>query len=312
MTARTALLFFSPLDDPRAWRTALERRLPSLEVREPNAGGAVEDIRFALVFRPPPGLLASLPNLQAIFSLAAGVEGLLADPTLPDVPVCRLVDPSLRRTMAEYVLAAVWRVHRGFDRFARDQAVGRWAFEPPRLAESTTVGVLGLGDIGGAVAMGLAGAGFSVRGWSRRGRTLPGVRSHAGPDGFRAMLAGLDVLVSVLPGTAETRDLIDARVFAALGPGAHFVNVGRAEALVEADLLAALDEGHLGGATLDVFRKEPLAPDHPFWRHPRVLMTPHVAGFPLPETAAAAVADNVERAMAGLALMHVVDRRLGY
>lgn len=307
-----ALLFFSTVDEPAPWRAALQRLAPDVEVRVFPDLGNPADIRYALVYRPPSGLLASLPNLQAIFSLAAGVEALLADPTLPPVPIARMVDPSLTATMADYVLAACLRAARDLDRYARAQASGRWEFRPPTPIGETTVGVLGLGQIGAAVANRLRATGFTVAGWSRRRRTLQGIETFAGNDGLRAMLPALDILVSLLPATAATRDLIDARLLAALKPGAHVVNVGRGDQIVDADLLDALDHGHLAGATLDVFRTEPLPADHAFWRHPRILLTPHVAGFPIPDTAAVAVAENLRRAAAGQPLHHVVDRELGY
>ncbi|TVQ34281.1 MAG: glyoxylate/hydroxypyruvate reductase A [Geminicoccaceae bacterium] len=307
-----ALVFASPIDAPEPWLGALDRLLPDLECGIWPEVGDPARVEYALVYRPPAGMLRRFPRLRLILSLGAGVDGILADPELPDVPIIRMVEPSLTRTMTDYVLLAVLRVHRGLDHLARAQRDGAWSFALPALPETTRVGVLGLGEIGRAVAKRLHDNGFAVSGWSRTPRALATVRCHAGRDELPAMLAECDIVVSLLPATAATRDLMDASFFAAMKQGAHLVNVGRGDQVVDADLLLALDQGQLGGATLDVFREEPLPPDHPFWRHPNVLVTPHVAGCALPETGALAVAEAIRRDRAGEALLHVVDRSVGY
>lgn len=304
-----ALWFFSPEDDAAAWRAALQSRLPDLAVETGGRPAAPDAIRYALVFRPPPGALAALPRLEAVFSLAAGVDRLLADPTLPPVPVCRMVDPALEAAMADYVHLALLRVQRGFDVFEHRRD---WFFAMPRLAAETGVAVLGLGRIGAAVAARLAAHGYRVTGWSRTAKRLAGVATYEGPDGLAAAVAEADVVVGLLPATPATRDIFDAAFFQLLRPGAHFVNVGRGEHVVDGDLLAALDAGRLAGATLDVFRTEPLPAGHPYWEHPQVLVTPHVAAITRPETGAAAVAENIRRARDGRPLLHVVDRDEGY
>lgn len=307
------LWFYSPLDDPGAWIEALGAAMPDLDV---VVGDAVPDrarIDCALVYKPPPGRLADLPNLRAVFSLAAGVDRLLADPTLPDVPVCRMVEPSLTRTMADFALTVTLRVHRGVDRFERHQRRAHWAYELARLTDETTVAVLGLGAIGGTIAHRLRANGFRVLGWSRSGRPVAGVEDvAAGDEGLERVLAAADIVIAVLPATPATKGLFDARFFARMRGGAHFVNLGRGDQLVEAALLRALDAGRVGGATLDVFEEEPLPPDHPFWGHPSVLVTPHVAGSTVPRTGAAVVAENVRRLRSGRPLLHVVDRGAGY
>ncbi len=306
------LWFHSELDDADAWARALTRELGDLEVDTAPTPRAPERVRFALVFRPPPGALRGLPRLEAIFSLAAGVEGLLADATLPDVPLCRMVDPGLTATITDYAHFAVLRAHRGFDRFAEAQRAARWRHATPALAGDVAVAVLGLGELGTAVARRLADHGYRVAGWSRMAKTLDGVTTFAGPDALAACVRDADVVVALLPATPATRDLFDAAFFAAMKPGATFVNLGRGDQVVEADLLHALDDGGLRGAVLDVFREEPLPEGHPFWRHPRVLVTPHVAGSTLPTTGAPVVADNIRRARVGRPLRHVVDRARGY
>jgi glyoxylate/hydroxypyruvate reductase A len=307
-----ALLFHSPDEDAVAWCTALRRHEPGLDVRVSPHIGDRADLDAALVWRAPPGLLGSLPNLRLILSLGAGVDAMLADPTLPDLPLCRLVDPSLTRMMGEFVLTLVLKYHRQLDLFAIAQREARWQFLLPRQPEETQVGILGLGELGSHAARVLRGHGFAVRGWSRSRRELEGVATFAGAEELPAFLAGSAVLVCLLPLTEQTRGILDARLFAGLPPGARLINLGRGAHLVEPDLLAALGSGQLAHASLDCFTDEPLPPAHPFWRHPQIDVTPHVASFALPESAAAGVVDNLRRLRAGQPLRNLVDRTRGY
>lgn len=307
-----ALLFYSRDDDPDAWRRELARRLPGLEMRVWPEVGDPAEIDAALVWRPPPGLLRGLPNLRCILSLAAGVDQLLADPTLPDVPLCRLVDPSLTATMSEFVLLQILKYHRGLDVYARRQRRAEWRLELPLPAASTVVGIMGLGELGSDAARVLAAHGFTVRGWSRSEKHLPGATCFAGKAELEAFLAEAAILVCLLPLTDETRGILDAKLFARLPKGARLVNVARGAHLVEPDLTEALDRGHLAHASLDVTAIEPLPRDHPFWRHPRIDLTPHAASYGQPESAAAAVAENLRRLAAGEPLRDLVDRARGY
>lgn len=307
-----ALLFLSADDPAELWRDKLIARMPALEVRIWPEVGDPAEIETALVWRPPPGELARYPNLKAILSLGAGIEGLIADSTLPDVPIARMVDPSLTRTMAEYVLLAVLRHHRGFDRFERAQRACRWDFSLPPQPGDHEVGIMGLGELGTAAARLLLHHGFPVTGWSRTPKAVDGVTSYAGRSELHAFLHRVHILVCLLPLTAETRGILDAETFAGLPHGAAVINVARGAHLVVADLLAALDSGHLAGATLDVFEDEPLPPGDPLWRHPKVLITPHVASYTVPAVAADGVVDNIRRALAGRPLEHEVDRGRGY
>ncbi len=307
-----ALLFYSREDDPQAWRAALCARLPDLDFRIWPELGDPGEIEMALVWRPPPGLLASLPNLRVIFSLGAGIDALLADPTLPDVPLCRMVDPSLTRSMSEYVLALVLFYHRRLDLYAEQQRRARWRMEMPRPAGDTTVGVMGLGELGSDAARSLAAQGFVVRGWSRTRKRIAGVESFAGETELGSFLAGLDIVICLLPLTPATEGILNADLFARLPQGACLVHLARGAHLVEQDLLDAVERDHLRGAVLDVFREEPLPPEHPFWRHPRIRVTPHSASYSLPETGAEVVADNIRRLRAGRPLRHVVRRERGY
>jgi glyoxylate/hydroxypyruvate reductase A len=307
-----ALLFCSNEDDPVAWRAALLERLPGLDFRVWPDAGSTGEIDAALVWLPPPGLLASLPALRVVLSLGAGVDRMLADPTLPDVPLCRMVDPSMTTSMSEIALLHVLRYHRDLDTYERQQRGALWRFALPKPPRATTVGVMGLGVLGTDAAVTLARHGFAVRGWSRSPKTIAGVACHAGDAGLAPFLDRLDIMVCLLPLTAETEGILDARLFAHLPAGARLVNLARGRHLVEQDLLDALATGRLAHASLDVFTAEPLPRDHPFWRHPRITVTPHAASYSLPETGADIVVENLRRLAAGAPLLHTVDRARGY
>jgi glyoxylate/hydroxypyruvate reductase A len=307
-----ALMFLSADDPAEAWRAALLAEIPELDFRTWPGVGDPAAIDLALVWQPPPGELARYPNLRAILSLGAGIDGLLAQQGLPDVPIARMVDPSLTRTMTEYVVLATLRHHRQFDHFEREQRATRWRYAFPPQAADRRVGVMGLGVLGSAAAASLAAHGFPVAGWSRETRQLSGIESFAGRAGLPAFLARTDILVCLLPLTSDTAGILNAPTFGDLPRGAYLINVARGAHLVEADLIAALDSGQLAGATLDVFREEPLPAGDPLWRHPKVLITPHVASYASPLTAAEGVAANIRRARAGQPLLHQVDRARGY
>lgn len=307
------LLFQSATDPAPWWRAELERRMPDLEVRVWPETGAAQDVEFALVWRPPPGLLASLPRLKAIFSLGAGVDHLFSDPDLPRaLPITRVVDANLTARMTEYVLFHVLRHHRQGEAYAAAQRAGRWEERSQPASSDRKIGILGLGALGAASAAALAGLGFDVGGWTRTPRESPGIACFHGPGGLLPLCRRSEVLVNMLPLTPETENLLDARLFDALPRGAVVVNVGRGAHLVEDDLLRALDSGQVSAATLDVFRIEPLPPEHPFWTHPAVTVTPHVASVADPRTVADRVVENVRRSRAGVALLDVVDPAAGY
>jgi glyoxylate/hydroxypyruvate reductase A len=307
-----AVLFCSPDDDPVAWRKVLRALLPGIDLRIWPDMGDPDDIEAALVWLPPPGLLASLPQLRAVLSLGAGVDSLLADPTLPDLPLCRMVDPSMTAGMAELVLTLVLSYHRRLDVYEAQQARRLWRLVLPQPAAATRVGILGLGELGGAAARLLARHGFTVRGWSRSPRQIEGVTAFAGLPDLEAFLRGTDILVCMLPLTTETEGILDARTLALLPRGARLINVARGRHLIEADLLAALDDGQIAHATLDVFRVEPLPAEHAFWAHPRIRVLPHTASYSHAEVAAEVVAENLRRLQSGRPLLHLVDRQRGY
>jgi glyoxylate/hydroxypyruvate reductase A len=308
-----ALLFKSEIDRADLWAEALRRCDPMLEVRVwPEIGDSAE-IDYALVWKPPRGLLGSLPNLRLIFSLGAGIDHLTSDPELPpDIPVLRMVEPGLTAGMTEYVVMSALMHHRRMLDYAAMQREKMWDILPTPLATDRKVGIMGLGVLGADAAAALASLGFEVTGWSRHPKSVRGVSSFHGAEQFKAFLAGCEILVCLLPLTAETRGILNARTLAMLPRGAAVINVGRGDLLAEDDLLQALDSGQIGAATLDVFAAEPLAPEHPFWAHPRVIVTPHCASMTLPDSGARAVIENIRRLEAGQELLHVADLGRGY
>lgn len=295
------------------WAVELTRHLADLDLRcWPEIGdpGAIE---AALVWRPPPGALALLPNLRLIHVLGAGVEDVLADPTLPaGVPIVRLVDPGMTAAMGEYVAFQVLRLHRGDLAYRAQQERHEWREHDQPAAEDRRVGILGLGALGGAAMLRLKVMGFDVAGWSGHRRRLKGIATFHGADGLAALLARSEILVCLLPLTPQTENLLDAALFAALPRGAAVINCARGAHLVEADLIAALDSGQISAAVLDVFRTEPLPASHPFWSHPRLVVTPHVAAASNPRTAAPIVAHALKSAALGLPLANLVERARGY
>jgi glyoxylate/hydroxypyruvate reductase len=310
---RPVLLYACSGVDTAAWLSALGRELPDVEVRVWPDAGNLDDVHYAFVWRYPPGLLARLPRLRAIFSLGAGVESILRDPQLPqDVPLVRMVDPALAIGMNEFVLMCVLNYHRQMDLHAENQRQRLWLRRVPPLPQDRRVGILGLGELGGLCASTLLRLGFDVAGWSRTAHTISGVTTFAGVDQLPQFLQRTEILVCLLPLTASTENIINRDTLAQLPRGAHFINVARGQHVVDADLLAALDSGQLAGATLDVFRDEPLPAQHPFWAHPRIMVVPHIAAITQVKTAARTLAANVRRCQAGEPLANVVDRSRGY
>jgi glyoxylate/hydroxypyruvate reductase A len=312
-----AIAFISEWDDSLRWRQAIEQHLGATDWCDDwhngPAPGRLAEIDVALAWAPPAGLLASLPNLRLIVSLGMGVDHLLKDATLPaGLPIARINDPQIVEQMVEYAVLASLRVLRQSDRYDALQRAGQWHRLALREARDLRVGVMGLGAIGARVAAAHRALGFTVAGWARRPRHIEGVACFDGAAGLAPFLTRSELLICLLPLTADTRAILNARTLALLPRGAHVVNMARGGHVVETDLLAALEGGQLAGATLDVFETEPLPADHPFWRHSRVRLTPHVAGQTNPRTAAPGVADNIRRLRAGQPLHDLVDRAAGY
>nr|WP_170540613.1 glyoxylate/hydroxypyruvate reductase A [Ruegeria arenilitoris] len=265
-----------------------------------------------IVYAPNGGLLDFTPytRAKAVLSLWAGVEKIASNDTLT-VPLARMVDHGLTQGMTEWVVGHVLRYHLGMDRHITVQD-GVWAPDPPPLATQRSVCVLGLGALGQAAAQALAALNFNVTGWSRSAKDVSGVTCLHGPDGLRGALSQAEILVLLLPETAATENTLNADTLALLPKGARILNPGRGPLIDDEALLQALNTGQVGHATLDVFRTEPLPPDHPYWAHPNVTVTPHIASETRPETAAQVICENIQRSEAGRPLLHLVDRALGY
>ncbi|MSO77112.1 MAG: glyoxylate/hydroxypyruvate reductase A [Alphaproteobacteria bacterium] len=308
-------LVFSPGAGPTdIWRRELARLIPDLDFRVWPDYGDPAEIDIALVWRPAPGTYRRFPNLKAILSAGAGVDGIKTDPELPPgVPVARLVDPWMANAMAEFVLHWVLHYGRRFDAYADQQRRQEWReLDEEAPFDRARVGLLGCGQIGGVIARQLMAIGCAVAGWTRRPQDLGPIENFPGPAGLIPFLRRSDYLVCVLPLTPETQGVLNRRALAWLPNGAVVINIARGAHLVEGDLLAALDSGHLKAAVLDVFAEEPLAAGHAFWKHPAIVVTPHIAGTTNPVTAAAQVAENIRRIRAGAPLLNPVDPRSGY
>ncbi|BCP56180.1 glyoxylate/hydroxypyruvate reductase A [Kaistia sp. 32K] len=274
-------------------------------------------IHYVLAWRPPAEAFADLPNLKAVFSLGAGVDHVVGNEALPDVPIVRVVDPELTTRMTEWVTLQVLLHHRQHLAYARQQAAGKWCELRQPVAHDVRVGIMGLGELGRDAAEVLARLGFQVAGWSRSPKQVPGIETFHGEDGLTAFLGRTDILVALVPLTPDTRGILNASVFDRLAKGGALggpvlINAGRGGLQVEANILAALDDGRLIGASLDVFEPEPLGSDSPFWSHPRVIVTPHVAA----SSEASVLADGIHRQIlafeAGQPLPNLVDVARGY
>jgi glyoxylate/hydroxypyruvate reductase A len=316
--AKKAILLATGPWSPQPWAAPIRAADPGRPVHiwpdlpDPTA------IRYALVWKPPEGLLAKLPNLEAIFSLGAGVDHLIFQAGLPDVPIVRVVSPDLTQRMTEWVVLQVLMHHRRQRDYDRLQREHRWHELRQPAASAVRVGVMGLGALGRDSATVLARLGFRVAGWSRRAATLPGVETFHGTDGFDPFLARTDILVCLLPLTPETRGILALPLFrrlardGALGNGPVVINGGRGGLQVEADLHEALDQGVLAGASLDVFEREPLAAASPLWDAPNLVITPHVAATSEASTIAPEIFRQIVAHEAGAALQNIVDRASFY
>ena len=308
-----AILYADDPADAAAWAAAIRALEPGVELRFWPDSGPPTEIDFAIVGGKAPGDLRGFANLLAIQSTWAGVNHLLADSNLPfDRPLARMVDQGLTVSMTEFVVLHVLDSARQGPRLRAAQCARQWLDIEPQAPGTITVAVLGLGTLGADAATRLAALGFSVRGWSRSRKRIAGIESFAGSGGFQACLSGAHILVCLLPLTDDTRGILNASTFAPLARGAVLVHAARGAHLEEADLLAALQSGQLARAVLDVFATEPLPTDHPFWKHPQVTVTPHVAAITRPGTGAADIVENYRRALAGEPLINQVDRAKGY
>ena len=307
------ILFLAPELKSDSWVKHLRAQEPAVEVRVWPEVGRAEDILMALCWRHPPGELLKYENLRCVASLGFGVDHVLRDPDLPPgVPVSRIVDPAMVAAMSEYVVTAVLHHSRRFGLFFSDQAQVKWRPRRPLSPSELRVGVMGLGHLGADAARKLRLLGFPVAGWSRTPKRIEGVACFTGEGGLDELLAQADVLVCLLPLTPATENILNRRTLSRLPSGAYLINAARGEHLVEEDLLAALESGHLSGACLDVFRTEPLPEHHPFWRAPGVTVTPHVASLTYPKAVAPQLVESYRQVCSGLPPLNVVDIGRGY
>ena len=295
---------------PGPWLTGLQAALPQAEVSLWQAGAPLAD--HAVVWAPPQQFFDEQTRLKGVFNIGAGVDALLKLRVPAQATLVRLDDAGMSVQMAEYVCHAVIRHFREFDAYQADARNATWAYRKPRSRADFSVGVMGLGVLGERVARALSSFEFPVKGWSRSAKSIAGVQSFAGAGQFHDFLAATQVLVNLLPLTPETRDLLNRETLSQLKPGAYVINVARGAHLVEDDLLALLDEGHLAGATLDVFKVEPLPPAHPFWQHPKITVTPHTSARTLRDQSITQIAGKIRALEQGAPIAGIVDPARGY
>ena len=296
--------------NPKPWLLGLSAALPGADISVWQPGAPQAD--YAVVWAPPQQFLDEQPALKALFNIGAGVDALLKLQLSPSMPVVRLDDAGMAVQMAEYVCHTVIRHFREFDRYEEAMRQGEWAYRKPRLRSDFAVGVMGLGVLGLRVAQALAHFEFPVNGWSRSGKVIDGVRCYSGAEGLNDFLSASRVLVNLLPLTPETENILNQDSLSRLQSGGYLVNVARGAHLVDEDLVALLDTGHLAGATLDVFRTEPLPADHPFWRHPKITLTPHTSARTLRDETIAQIAGKIAAMERGEAVAGIVNPQRGY
>lgn len=294
------------------WAELFARKMPQMRFRIWPDVGDPREVRYLAAWQPPEDLTVQFPNLEVLFSTGAGTDHMDFSVIPETLPVVRMVEPGIVHGMVEYVTLAVLSIHRDWRTYLDQQREGNWQVHRVHPASSRRVGVLGLGVLGRAVLESLGGFGFSCAGWSRSPQQIEGVECYAGADGLQEFLARTDILICLLPLTESTRGILSRPLFDRLPTGATVINVGRGGHLVQEDLLQALNEGKLSGAMLDVCEPEPLPPDHPFWTHPKITLTPHIASMTQPETAVDAVINNLRRHREGLPMIGLVDRARGY
>ena len=309
-----AMLYMSQRKNGEEWRALMEKEVPGIDFRIHPESGDPTEIEAAMVWHYGLDALRGFPNLKLVASLGAGVDHLLDKRHLiPEgATVTRLVDPSMTTQMTEWCLMALLNHMRRWEDYRRLQAERRYEEIPVPPPADVTVGVMGLGELGGDLARVLLAMGYRVRGWSRSEKARDGVACFHGRNGLAAFLAPCDVVVCLLPLTHETRDILSRETFGQMKRGAYVINAARGGHVVEEDLIAAIDEGRLSGAALDVQRAEPMPDDHPLWYHPRIVIFPHMAAVTLAQGCAPQIAENYRRMKAGKPFINVVDLERGY
>jgi glyoxylate/hydroxypyruvate reductase A len=295
---------------PEPWLAGLQAALPQAEVSVWAPGASAAD--YAVVWAPPQQFLDEQPDIKALFNIGAGVDALMQRTLPPQALVVRLDDAGMSVQMAEYVCHALIRHFRAFDQYEADVAQGKWSYRRPRLRRDCPVGIMGLGVLGQRVAQAVAQFEFPVLGWSRSAKQLPGVECFAGDAALPEFLSRTQVLVCLLPLTDDTRGILNRQTLSQLRAGGYLIHVARGGHLVEQDLLTLIDQGHLAGATLDVFQTEPLPAGHVFWQHPNIIVTPHTSARTLRDESIAQIVGKMLALERGEPVAGVVDRRLGY
>ena len=307
------IIFYSPEKNPQPWLDEMAVSFPGAEVWAWMPECAARQADYAVLWAPPLELFTSQRQLKAVFNIGAGVDRVMTLPNLPPgMPIIRLNDAGMAVQMAEYVCHALFRFARGFDGYETQAKDAEWKQHRPINRAAFPVGVMGLGDIGARVAQAVAGFDYPTFGWSRTIKTLNGITTFAGDDGLEEFLGRVRVLVCVLPLTVETEGILNATTLSTLKPNGYLINVARGKHLVENDLLSMLDNGHLAGATLDVFREEPLSATHAFWAHPKISITPHISATTLRAESVAQIAQKINALERGDAVDGVVEAARGY
>lgn len=311
------ILFYSPDNKPEPWLAGLAQALPEASVQVWQHGMEAHHVvpaDYIVAWKPPAAMLAGHPRLKAVFNLGAGVDAILqlAGALPPNVPVVRLDDAGMAIQMAEYVTYAVLRHFRRFDDYELQARKQQWRFLKPNDKADFSVGILGLGVLGSRIAQALQHFGFPLRGWSRSRKDLPGIACFAGDDELDTFLRGTRILVCVLPLTAETTQILKRSTLEKLPKGAYLINVARGAHVAEADLLALIKSEHLAGATLDVFRNEPLPAQHPFWQEPRISITPHISALTLRDNSIGQIAEKIRALEQDQPIAGIVDLSKGY
>lgn len=299
--------------DPQPWIKAVEERNKDVEVEIYPQIKNKEAIKYALVWNHPPGVFQEFPNIKVIASMGAGVDHILRDPALPkQAKVTRIVDEQLAKDMAEFVLALVLNQLRNLSLHRQFEQKGEWEPRNYRRIQEVKIGIMGMGELGSTAAKKLTTNGFTVSGWANSEKDIKDVKIYAGQEKLNTFLSESDILICLLPLTPKTENILNRDLFKELPKDAYLINVARGKHLVEDDLIEMIDNGHLAGAALDVFRKEPLPEDHPFWKHPKINVTPHIASVTKPSSVVSQVLENYERMKREEPLENVVKKDKGY
>ncbi|NEM98084.1 2-hydroxyacid dehydrogenase [Pontibacter burrus] len=295
------------------WEKALKAKRPELEVLVHPDVAAKDKVEFALTWGHPLGVFKEYPNIRCIASMGAGVDHILRDPELPvSAIITKLEDPNLTRDMGLFVVALVLNHMRDLTFYKQNQQQHNWSHKRYLTTDNTTIGIMGMGTLGAHAAAELTKLGFKVNGWARTEKQLATIKVYKGAEELNSFLAKSDILICLLPLTSQTENILNRQTLSKLPKNAFVINVARGRHLVDEDLIALLDNGHLAGASLDVFREEPLPEDHPFWSHPKINITPHIASITDPASAVSQILDNYDRLQRREPLKNVVSPELGY